>query len=109
MLVVHFRNADETLNQAVTIHPHGVRYTPEYDGSYLGDFTRAGGFVAPGEEFTYTWECHPGLGRRVALPRPRPQPHAQHAARPVRRRSSCAPGAPGPTSRVLYLHASRRR
>jgi FtsP/CotA-like multicopper oxidase with cupredoxin domain len=56
-IVVHFRNADETLGQAVTMHAHGVRYNPEYDGSYLGDFTRAGGFIAPGEEFTYTWEC----------------------------------------------------
>ena len=29
-----------------TMHPHGVRYNPEYDGVYLGDFTRAGGFIA---------------------------------------------------------------
>src|SRR5215207_10932185 len=58
-IVVHFRNADERLNQALTVHPHGVRYTPQYDGSYLGLFTLAGGFVAPGEEFTYTWECTP--------------------------------------------------
>ena len=58
-IVVHFRNADERLNQAVTLHPHGVKYTPNYDGSYLGDFTLAGGFIAPGEEFTYTWECTP--------------------------------------------------
>ena len=47
------------LNQAVTVHPHGVRYNPEYDGAYLGDYTRAGGFVEPGEEFTYTWEATP--------------------------------------------------
>jgi FtsP/CotA-like multicopper oxidase with cupredoxin domain len=58
-IVVHFRNADEKLNQAVTVHPHGVRYTPNYDGSFLGDHTLAGGFIAPGEEFTYTWECTP--------------------------------------------------
>jgi len=58
-IVVHFRNADERLNQALTVHPHGVKYTPQYDGSYLGLFTLAGGFVAPGEEFTYTWECTP--------------------------------------------------
>ncbi len=56
-LVVHFRNADTKFNQAVTLHPHGVKYTPDYDGAYYGDFTRAGGFVAPGEEFTYTFEC----------------------------------------------------
>ena len=59
LLVVHFRNADTRLNQAVTMHPHGVKYNPEYDGSYLGDYTRAGGFIAPGEEFTYRWECTP--------------------------------------------------
>jgi FtsP/CotA-like multicopper oxidase with cupredoxin domain len=58
-IVVHFRNADERLNQALTMHPHGVKYSPQYDGSYLGLFTLAGGFVAPGEEFTYTWECTP--------------------------------------------------
>jgi FtsP/CotA-like multicopper oxidase with cupredoxin domain len=59
VIVVHFSNLDRKLRQAVTMHPHGVRYTPEYDGSYLGDFTRAGGFVASGEEFTYVWEATP--------------------------------------------------
>ena len=48
LLVVHFRNADEQFEQALTMHPHGVRYGPQYDGSYLGEFTLAGGFVAPG-------------------------------------------------------------
>jgi FtsP/CotA-like multicopper oxidase with cupredoxin domain len=59
LLVVHFRNADEHFGQAVTMHPHGVRYNPDYDGAYLGDHTRVGGFVAPGEEFTYRWEATP--------------------------------------------------
>ncbi len=59
-IVVHFRNAAQALGQAVTMHPHGVRYTPDYDAAYLGEHTRAGGFVAPGEEFTYTWEAVPG-------------------------------------------------
>jgi manganese oxidase len=59
VLVVHFRNADTKLNQAVTMHPHGVKYNPEYDGAYMGEFTRDGGFVAPGESFTYQWECTP--------------------------------------------------
>ncbi len=59
VLVVHFRNADTKLNQAVTVHPHGVKYNPEYDGAYMGTFTRAGGFIAPGETFTYQWECTP--------------------------------------------------
>jgi FtsP/CotA-like multicopper oxidase with cupredoxin domain len=59
LLVVHFRNGDEHFGQALTMHPHGVRYNPDYDGTYMGDFTRAGGFVAPGEEFTYLWEATP--------------------------------------------------
>jgi FtsP/CotA-like multicopper oxidase with cupredoxin domain len=59
VLVVHFRNAATKLAQALTMHPHGVRYTPDYDGVYLGDHTRVGGFIAPGEEFTYTWEATP--------------------------------------------------
>jgi len=50
VIVAHFRNADTKLRQAVTMHPHGVRYNPEYDGAYMGKYTRAGGFVAPGEE-----------------------------------------------------------
>jgi FtsP/CotA-like multicopper oxidase with cupredoxin domain len=57
-VVVHFRNA-LSLDQAVTMHPHGVRYNPEYDGVFLGDYTRAGGFIERGEEFTYTWEATP--------------------------------------------------
>src|SRR5215207_5896666 len=59
LLVVHFRNADEELGQPVTMHPHGVRYTPDYDGTYAGAYTRPGGFVEPGEEFTYLWEATP--------------------------------------------------
>ena len=35
VIVVHFRNAFKTLDQAVTMHPHGVKYNPEYDGTYL--------------------------------------------------------------------------
>jgi manganese oxidase len=58
-LVVHFRNEAAALRQALTVHPHGLKYTPDYDGVYLGAHTRVGGFVAPGEEFTYTWEATP--------------------------------------------------
>src|SRR3954454_4741322 len=59
-IVVHFRNnLKGELAQAVTMHPHGVKYNPEYDGVFIGKYTRAGGFIEPGEEFTYTWECVP--------------------------------------------------
>jgi manganese oxidase len=59
VLVVHFRNATRRLRQPLTMHPHGVNYNPEYDGVYMGAYTRAGGFVEPGEEFTYLWEARP--------------------------------------------------
>ncbi len=111
VLVVHFRNADTKLRQAVTMHPHGVRYNPEYDGAYLGKYTRAGGFVAPGEEFTYFWECLPGRGRRLAVPRPRAQPHGQHLPRAVRRDRDLARRAEDPR-RQLHADAApaaRRR
>ena len=84
VLVVHFRNAETKVRQGITMHPHGVRYNPEYDGVFLGDFTRAGGFIGPGEEFTYTWEATPDSVGDLALPRPRAQPHAQHVPRAVR-------------------------
>ncbi len=61
VLKVHVRNGlPDKYAQAITMHPHGVSYTPEYDGVYMGDFTRAGGFIGPGEEFTYVWEALPG-------------------------------------------------
>ncbi|NLT05987.1 MAG: multicopper oxidase domain-containing protein [Solirubrobacterales bacterium] len=60
VIAVHFRNMGTgRYAQPLTVHPHGVRYTPDYDGAYLGDFTRVGGFVEPGEEFTYFWEATP--------------------------------------------------
>ena len=56
-IVVHFRNGlPERSVQALPMHPHGVKYNPDYDGVFLGDFTRAGGSVRPGQEFTYTRE-----------------------------------------------------
>ena len=92
--------------QAHTMHPHGVSYTPDYDGAYLGTFTRVGGFIAPGEEFTYTWECVPELGRRLAVPRPRAQPHDQRGPRPVRRdRSSARRARRRRTSRQVLVPA----
>ena len=59
VIVAHVRNADEHFGQAITMHPHGVRYNPDYDGAYMGAHTRVGGFIAPGSEFKYTWEATP--------------------------------------------------
>ena len=63
------------------MHPHGVRYNPEYDGVYLGEFTRAGGFIEPGEEFTYTWEATPDSVGVWPYHDHGPEPHDQHDAR----------------------------
>lgn len=56
-LVVNFRN---TLTVPVTMHPHGVLYTPQMDGAYKGRFTDPGGFVKPGKTFQYSWDCRAG-------------------------------------------------
>ena len=59
-IVVHFRNGDDALRPGASRCTRtACSYKPDYDGAYLGDFTRAGGFIAPGEEFTYTWEATP--------------------------------------------------
>ncbi len=107
VLRVHFRNADEHFGQAVTLHPHGVKYTPDYDAAYLGEFTRVGGFIAPGEEFTYTWEAVPRLGRRVALPRPRAQRGDQHPPRPVRQPGDPREGRPKSPTRSTSCTSTR--
>ncbi|MCB0827947.1 MAG: multicopper oxidase domain-containing protein [Solirubrobacterales bacterium] len=56
-VVVHFRNQ---VPVPVTMHPHGLFYSNEMDGAYKGYWTDPGGFVQPGREFTYVWECHEG-------------------------------------------------
>lgn len=56
-LVINFRN---TLTVPVTIHAHGVFYTPQHDGAYKGKFTDPGGFVKPGRTFQYSWDCKAG-------------------------------------------------
>ena len=52
-IVVHFKNmADKPLS----MHPHGVRYTPENDGADF-DFTgNPGAKVMPGDSYTYRWD-----------------------------------------------------
>ena len=56
-VIVHFRNK---LKAPVTMHPHGIFYANEMDGSYKGKFTDPGGFVQRNRTFTYVWEAREG-------------------------------------------------
>jgi FtsP/CotA-like multicopper oxidase with cupredoxin domain len=56
-IVVNFRNEIRT---PVTMHPHGIFYTSDMDGSYKGKYTDLGGFVQPGRTFQYVWEARAG-------------------------------------------------
>lgn len=56
-VVVHFRNQ---VPVPVTMHPHGIFYSNEMDGSYKGKYTDPGGFVQTGRTVTYIWECAEG-------------------------------------------------
>ncbi|HEY6761257.1 MAG TPA: multicopper oxidase domain-containing protein [Baekduia sp.] len=55
-LRVHFRNEDKTYNMPHTMHPHGVGYTPDHDGTYMGLSTRPSGAVPVGKTWTYEWD-----------------------------------------------------
>ncbi|MDH5230790.1 MAG: multicopper oxidase domain-containing protein [Gammaproteobacteria bacterium] len=51
---IHFRNdADKPL----TMHPHGVRYTPQHDGADYALSGQAGAKVLPGQTHTYIWHA----------------------------------------------------
>ncbi|KAA0272952.1 MAG: hypothetical protein EDQ89_06425 [Acidobacteria bacterium] len=57
VVIVHFENR---LPVPVTIHPHGIQYSADMDGSYKGPFTDPGGFVQRGDRVDYMWEAIPG-------------------------------------------------
>ena len=50
-LKVHFLNRSD---KPLTIHPHGVHYDEANEGA---DGKGPGGYVKPGESFTYTWDA----------------------------------------------------
>ena len=56
-IVVNFRNQTGV---PVTMHPHGIFYTHDMDGTYKGKYTEPGGFVENGKTFQYVWEARPG-------------------------------------------------
>ena len=51
-LVVHFRN---NTGLARSIHPHGVFYDKDNEGSPYAGIPGAGHVIEPGKEYTYTW------------------------------------------------------
>jgi FtsP/CotA-like multicopper oxidase with cupredoxin domain len=53
------------LNRAqipVSMHPHGVRYDKDSEGSYYRPAPGLGAAVAPGAKFTYVWYCDESSG-----------------------------------------------
>jgi manganese oxidase len=54
-LRVHFRNEDRRFRRAHTMHPHGLSYGPEHDGTWMGHGTPRGGRVPVGGTHTYEW------------------------------------------------------
>ncbi len=59
-ILVHFRNDDTHYRQPHSIHPHGVRYTPESDGAWTAaEPNKPGTAVPPGDSYTYTYDVLP--------------------------------------------------
>lgn len=54
-LLVHFKNMDTHYKQPHSMHPHGVTYSPDNDGSYIYNNQSPGGAVPVGGDFTYRW------------------------------------------------------
>lgn len=56
-LIIHFRNNDTYFNRPHSIHPHGVFYDSDSDGSFMGDADQPGVAVAVGDEYAYKWKA----------------------------------------------------
>lgn len=54
-LIVHFKNMDTYYQRSHSVHPHGVHYTPTYDGAYVTTEEEPGSLVPVGGQFTYRW------------------------------------------------------
>ncbi|MFC5908532.1 multicopper oxidase domain-containing protein [Streptacidiphilus monticola] len=59
-LKVHFRNDDHHYRWPHSMHPHGVRYTPDNDGGWVAASPDTPGTAVPyGGTYTYTWTAEP--------------------------------------------------
>lgn len=57
-IYVHFKNRS---SMPCSMHPHGVRYEKHSEGAFYAD-GGAGGYIEPGEDFTYVWHADEGSG-----------------------------------------------
>jgi manganese oxidase len=58
-VLVHFKNNDTRHKWPHSMHPHGFRYTPEFDGGYVYSQNIPGRAVPFGSTYTYTWTAMP--------------------------------------------------
>eukprot|EP00904_Undaria_pinnatifida_P009398 jgi/Undpi1/5589/HiC_scaffold_2.g00865.m1 len=59
-IMVHFKNMLPDL--PASMHPHGVLYTPENEGTFWRLNNFPGSSVAPGDSFTYEWTARDASG-----------------------------------------------
>ena len=104
VLVVHFRNADRTLEPGGHDAPARRQVQPGVRRRLHGRVHARGRLHRARRDVHLPVGVHAGLGRRLALSRPRPQPHAQHVPRAVRRDDRAAQGRAAARPR---LHAVR--
>lgn len=52
---IHFLNLDSYYKRPHSMHPHGVHYTPENDGSFVYTDQQPGSAIPVGGNYTYTW------------------------------------------------------
>lgn len=64
-LVVTFLNRT---GQALSMHPHGVKYDKDSEGAYYRPAPGKGAAVEPGETFTYVWQLDEASGPRPDEP-----------------------------------------
>ncbi len=71
------------LNRApvpLSMHPHGVRYDKDSEGSYYQPSPGLGAAVAPGAKFTYVWYCDDSAGPAPDEPSSKAWLYHSHAA-----------------------------
>ncbi|MGC3990475.1 MAG: multicopper oxidase domain-containing protein [Chthoniobacteraceae bacterium] len=76
-LAVTFLNRS---TQPLSMHPHGVRYDKDNEGSYYQPAPGLGAAVAPGAKFTYVWYLDADSGPRLDEPSSKAWLYHSHVA-----------------------------